>query len=57
MGADLLECSDERLYVGVGEVARNVLIYPLPVATDWQVERAASARGHPFLTGGRQVSY
>jgi hypothetical protein len=45
MGADLLECSDERLYVGVGEVAGKVLIDPVPVIASRSVHRLTALIG------------
>jgi hypothetical protein len=45
MGTDLLECSDESLNVGVGQVARKVLIDPVPVITPRSVHRLTALIG------------
>ena len=45
MGAEFLECADECLDVGVGEVAREVLFDRMPVVAARSLHRSAAHVG------------
>ena len=55
MGAEFLEGADERLDVGVGEVAGEVLFDPVPVVAAGLFHRGAALAGEDDEIGRAHV--